>query len=567
MMLLPIVGRELRTAARKKSTWWVRVAAAAMALFLGWVIFQGSSATQSPASVAKEIFGLVSGAAWLACLSAGLFLTADCLSEEKREDTLGLLFLTDLKGYDVVLGKLAAKSLHAVYGLVAMFPILGLTLLMGGVTGAEFGRVLLVLLLTLFFSLSVSLLISAASRDARHAMGGTLLVLVSFNVLPVALDEVGALYFKGGAPGGLLWISPMHALRSGIDAYYRTRSGPADFWSTICVLSILSLAALAAAAVVLPRNWQVGAANAKGSERAVRALQLRFGVEPGRSALRRKLLARDPFLWVCLRDRLPKYVAWMLIFPLLALWGIIFSGIFIAPGSMKIEAYSASMFVALGVNLILKYLMAWEASRRLHADRQSGALELLLATPLPQKSILRTQMRALHPLFLPPMIFMLVVGCGVYVASKGPKFTPGFTLADPLSGIAALSWMGTLYLDFQAISWTAMLMGLRMRTHQMAVLATLGMVLALPWLGWVLLNILVPIHSTTQERILLIAWYCLAALWEIILIRSATKSLRRDFRALAAGLPQYKRGQAREFSLIKRRPLGEPAAGGAGGER
>ena len=45
-------------------------------------------------------------------LVAGRRFTADCLSEEKREGTLGLLFLTDLKGYDVVLGKVAATSLY-----------------------------------------------------------------------------------------------------------------------------------------------------------------------------------------------------------------------------------------------------------------------------------------------------------------------------------------------------------------------------------------------------------------------------------------------------------------------
>ena len=63
---------------------------------------------------------------------AGLFLTSDTLSEEKREGTLGLLFLTDLRGYDVVFGKLISHSTQALYGLLAAFPILGLTLLIGG---------------------------------------------------------------------------------------------------------------------------------------------------------------------------------------------------------------------------------------------------------------------------------------------------------------------------------------------------------------------------------------------------------------------------------------------------
>ena len=46
-----------------------------------------------------------------------------------------------LKGYDVVLGKLVAGSLNAVYSVVAMLPMLAIPLLMGGgITLAEFGR-------------------------------------------------------------------------------------------------------------------------------------------------------------------------------------------------------------------------------------------------------------------------------------------------------------------------------------------------------------------------------------------------------------------------------------------
>ena len=57
--------------------------------------------------IAIALFGVLTGTAVLYCLLSGVRSTADCLSVEKREGTLGLLFLTDLKGYDVVLGKLA----------------------------------------------------------------------------------------------------------------------------------------------------------------------------------------------------------------------------------------------------------------------------------------------------------------------------------------------------------------------------------------------------------------------------------------------------------------------------
>jgi len=75
-----------------------------------------------------------------ATIVSGLFLTADCLSEEKREGTLGFLFLTDLRGYDVVFGKLVATSLRGFYAMLAALPVMGVTLVLGGITGEQFWK-------------------------------------------------------------------------------------------------------------------------------------------------------------------------------------------------------------------------------------------------------------------------------------------------------------------------------------------------------------------------------------------------------------------------------------------
>ena len=156
MTVLPIVRRELSVTARRWGTFWLRsgvalgVIAAAMWIFL-------ISRYESQRDIGQVIFYVLTGASLAYCLLAGLRATADCLSEEKREGTLGLLFLTDLRGYDVVVGKLAANSLNAFYGVLAVVPVLGIPLLMGGVTVGEFGRVALVLVNTLFFSLCVGM--------------------------------------------------------------------------------------------------------------------------------------------------------------------------------------------------------------------------------------------------------------------------------------------------------------------------------------------------------------------------------------------------------------------------
>src|SRR3954469_487345 len=145
MTVLPIVARELRVASRRRGTYWVRTGAALAVIILGTWFFLMMQ-REAPHEIGQVLFGILTGSAVLYCLLSGVRSTADCLSQEKREGTFGLLFLTDLKGYDVVLGKLAANSLSALYGVLAVVPMLAIPLLMGGVALGEFGRMALLAL-------------------------------------------------------------------------------------------------------------------------------------------------------------------------------------------------------------------------------------------------------------------------------------------------------------------------------------------------------------------------------------------------------------------------------------
>src|ERR1044071_9279281 len=100
--IIPLLGHELRGA----------VGLSCWGLFV-WS--EWSTATSLGHSL-LEIFGWTGFAG---CVLAPILLTADCVSRERREGTLGLLFLTDLRGIDVILGKLAAKGIVPMYCLLA----------------------------------------------------------------------------------------------------------------------------------------------------------------------------------------------------------------------------------------------------------------------------------------------------------------------------------------------------------------------------------------------------------------------------------------------------------------
>src|SRR5678815_756191 len=175
MTFLPIVERELRVAARRTHSYRTRTLVA----FITCVVVSGILITAgqfpTPMKMGQSLFKLLSSLAFVYCLLEGARNTADCLSGEKREGTLGLLFLTDLKGYDVVMGKLVASSINSFYGLLGILPLLALPWLLGGITAADFVRMSLVLITTLLLSLAVGILVSTLSRHERRAMMMTLL--------------------------------------------------------------------------------------------------------------------------------------------------------------------------------------------------------------------------------------------------------------------------------------------------------------------------------------------------------------------------------------------------------
>ncbi len=257
MTFLPIVGRELRVGARRASTYWLRFAAA-LCLLAIWLGLTLSSRKTAMPGLSKDLFVAFGVIALGFCLIAGIFLTADCLSEEKREGTLGLLFLTDLKGYDVVLGKLFGTSIQSLNALIAIFPMMGLPLLMGGVTRGEFWRVVLALLTTIFLSLSLGMLMSALNREARQAMSSTFLALLTLSgLLPATWWLATFLRIRWPAVLSLL-PSPVHLFGSAFDSHYRTATGPGEFWTSFFIILSMAIICLVSAAVVLPKSWQEG---------------------------------------------------------------------------------------------------------------------------------------------------------------------------------------------------------------------------------------------------------------------------------------------------------------------
>src|SRR5881394_3704132 len=325
MTFLPVVERELRVAARRRVTYWTRLLFAIMCagivslvLIFAWVARGGTSGFG--AGLFYSLTLIVLGFSAL----AGPFLTADCLSEEKREGTLGLLFLTDLKGYDVVLGKLLASSIPAIYGVLAVFPVLAITLTMGGVTAGEFWRMTLVFMNTLFFSLSAGMLVSSVcqqeNRATTAAAGMILLVAVGLPLVEFALSHAGAVgRFSVALP------SPLTAWRLAFDASHRVWGR--SFWVSLLWTHGLSWSFLVFASVLLPRLWRqregVMPRTTRPSAKGEAGLIMR-------ATKRSELLEMHPVHWLNSRRNAWPWMTWAatlltwvaILFPIGLFWGI-----------------------------------------------------------------------------------------------------------------------------------------------------------------------------------------------------------------------------------------------------
>ncbi len=485
MTFLPIVARELRVAARRPGTFWVRSGAALGILVVGtWYYLMYSG--QPPHDIAMGLFGILTGSAVLYCLFSGVWFTADCLSEEKREGTLGLLFLTDLKGYDVVLGKLAATSVNGLYGVLAAMPILALPLLMGGVAPGEVWRMALVAVNTLFFSLAIGMCVSALSRSPLKAMALTLGLIVLFTVVSPAWGAWRASLGRSPLVGSN-WFLPCagYSYYWALDVPYTL--APEQFWRSMAVIHGLGWAFLLLACAVAPHAWQSRPAGAQALRWRERWRHWSHGGTGERASFRKRLLEHGPYFWLAARARLKPAYVWAVL-ALIAcgwVWGL-------ARSRRDWLGEGTYVLTGLLLNVVMKVWFGLEAGRQLAEDRREGALELLLSTPLTVKEILRGQLLALRRQFQGPVMAVLLVFAvftlaGASDAAMQEDATErGFWIAVWLAAMVMLP------ADLASLYWLGMWRGLISRNAARAAIVSLACILVLPWVVSVLTMIAVP---------------------------------------------------------------------------
>jgi len=546
MTFLPIVDRELRVAARQHSTYWVRLVLALAAIVIGFFLYLLH--TRTPRQLlAKEIFGGLGTLALLYCVASGRRSTADCLSEEKREGTLGLLFLTDLKGYDVVLGKLAATSVNAFYGLLAIVPVLAIPLLIGGVTNGEFWRTVLVLVNTFLFSLAIGVFASVLSRDARQAMGTNLLLLLSITALPpAAAGAIAYLDVSHRVSPQLFFSCPAYSFYLCFDANYN--SAGQYFWLSVGITHGLTWLLVALSSWIVPRSWQDQQSGKREARWQDRWRLWVYGKPDQRRALRTRLLEINAFCWLASRARLKPAGVWIfLVF--VAFWWVYLRTVM----QMNWFDESFSLTTALMLNSVLKVWIAIEAGQRLAEEQKMGTLELLLSTPLDEREIVRGQLLALKRQFLKPL--GVVIGVEIAFLLAVSRYSFFSTQEDRKQVAFGLAGIGLLLLDIAALIWVALWAALTARSPNHASVRTILRVLVLPWVIFAAVAAIANLWTAGGSgyglnwRFFLYLWFCLGISADLGFGLPAWWQLRTRFRELA--LLRFTMPRGKRIQMIK----------------
>ncbi len=419
MTLLPVIERELRVQSRRAFTYWLRVLGLVILLFVGV-----SQAAKGGTTIdhGGRLFGYLNTTLFFTIWILVPLVTADCISSERREGTLGLLFLTPLRARNIVLAKGVVHGLRALTLWIAVLPALTIPFLLGGVTWTELVLSVLINFGALCCALAAGILASSRTKVwLRSLLLAGILGTLFFLVFVSLNDLLAREAWRGLSPAGINYYNPQSVSGVILEGTLLSANfaGSWGDWlrrlvgtgqrSWIMAEAKLALVALATlilaielAAHGVRRGWQDQPPSARQLWWREKLCTPVLWVSFFHGLMRRKI-ERNPIGWLEQR-------AWS---GRLATWGWL---------AVIISIYSAALtdsriftegdLVERTMGWLLLGNMAVSAAGSFRRERESGLLELLLVSPVPEEKIIWGRLRGLWGQFLPA--WCLLVGVWLY---------------------------------------------------------------------------------------------------------------------------------------------------------
>jgi hypothetical protein len=359
-------------------------------------------------------------------------ITADCIARERREGTLGLLFLTPLTASGIVLGKILARTLRALTLWLAVLPVLTIPFFYGTVTWADVTSILSIELCAGMMGLAAGVL--ASSLTDSRALAFTLAYLL------VATFAVGSRQYQDWRTMISILARPLPKVTYGSFASPSTPTSPASLGlapaplspaimaKDIALAAILLLVSFRFAGWRVELSWRDRVPTLAWQNRVKRFCASRFG---RRSAARtRRMLEWNPVAWLqqySWRARLSK-------------WGLCL--LFVALGCAvlvaRIRPYTLDGLLTT-LLLILAAAYTFAGVNGLLQAKRNGTLELILVSPLPVDQIVFGRVWGLWQQFLPSVI--LLAGSDLALHMMIPPSAIGQHAPGPWTAAAGWFWI------------------------------------------------------------------------------------------------------------------------------
>jgi ABC-type transport system involved in multi-copper enzyme maturation permease subunit len=472
------------------------------------------------------------------CLLVGPFLTTDTISSEKREGTLGLLFLTDLSSFDIVLGKWVASSLAGFYGLLAVLPALGIPLLLGGVTPGEYGRVALAVVNAILFSLTAGMLVSALSREQTKAILGSVILVLALSGLLPGLMVLFVNGFLGRGIAGfppVALASPMYTGQFALESAYRLN--PKLFWMSLGTVHVLCWLFMIGTILIVARVWRQDPVQSGRSG----LWMLRLGRTRRWQRLLKRRLKKNPIYAVASRHRWPHWVFWALV-------GIVTINIYWLTIGIRQNPAASPFHLRFSQAMVFinRVWIAAMACRFLVEARRSGALEIILTTPIAIKTLLRGRRMALFRLFFWPVVAIAALHlCFVWGTWKPYSNQPNNMMLLRVQALQAGGSLISFLTDVVALTTVGGWLSVSSRNPRVVVLKTFLIVTLAPWLLQFFITTSQPVRNlgVTNYYWKSLVWPALWVTKNTLLFGWAAWKLRRHFRAAAAQTYDWRRSR------------------------
>ena len=201
--VLALLGRSLRVDAR---AWTPHLARAGLMLAIYLAVVQVQATAFVFGAPGLRFFESIVflNLTFMTLLGIGFFSTA--ITEEKEEDTLGLMQMAGINPLGILLGKVGGRLLQALLLIVVQYPFTLLSITLGGVADSQVRAAYVGLVAFMLFLAGWGVLCSTVSNNSRAATRLMVLGLFAYWLVPYFAGQWHASLARSGMPVSGTWL-------------------------------------------------------------------------------------------------------------------------------------------------------------------------------------------------------------------------------------------------------------------------------------------------------------------------------------------------------------------------